>query len=223
MRSGDSKVLGVRDIASVLFATQNPSERELRAVEAQFAAGRLHGQCVGAGAARRWITTPRHLANYMASTAYNRQLQAAGKAVGAGVANSALCSSYRSVLSDYFQALIFRRRHARRDKRFQVIVVAGQATVVVAAFVLAILSLRPILPPTLTAEQATIFDWGAQRYARFEVIKFYQPENSDEADRTVRCIRVRYRYFRETRGKGIETDRVFRLRGDEIVSVDSFG
>ena len=213
------QLLSVREVASILFSTKQPQGRELRWVESQFLSGRLRGSRSGEGCKTKWTTNSQQLAAFMASESYSRQLELRGEAVACSQnRGDPLTRSYRSLLTDYFQAVVMRRRFELRDKRFKRLVTCGQIAIVLAVGLAASASVRQLLPVTISAEQQQIETWIATHHARYHVEDIAKlPADSAES---AMVFRVRYRYFKSG-NKAINTDRLFKIRDNQIVAVES--
>ncbi len=210
--------LTAQGVAKILFSTPAPSSSQVQDVLSLFASGRLKGQRVVSGQTTSWTTTSAAVAAYMAQASYRRQLATRGSKSTIREADLGHC--YRSLLQDYFQAVVFRRRaQSRRYNNgwFRGSVVAGQAVLVAFVFTITVFSIGWFSPGP-SAEQVAIECWISQRADRYQITRWHEACDTGQ-DRT-KAIRVEYRYSHNNR-HGVHTDRTFLICDNEVLSVDS--
>jgi hypothetical protein len=230
MIGDDERRLDVRGAARILFKTAEPTPQQVDAVRRELARGSLAGSRDG-----RW-TTAQAVADFLAARTYERRDPGRGRSadspgfapVAAGPAagatrprvvrsNDRLVSLYQDLLRDYVLAVCRRQQRHRRSKFFERAVVAGQVAcllLILGGFAIGLHVSRTLRQPP---EQEAVERWIAENSGDYHVIRWYPTEPARDGGGAL--VRVEYQYFSPSR-KGIITDRVFEVRGDQVTMAD---
>ncbi len=229
MLTNRPEALSVHQAAQIIYGRSCPSEAQVRRVEESLERGEMKGTCCGK-LSKRWMTTSRSVAEYMAHQAYPGHLQGEGESA-AGQAQQAIAraqampshaarhaaqleATYQELLTDYFLAIVGRRRRRNASQRFQRAVVAGQVTLLllIVASCLSIVNAFNPAPP----EHRAIERYIAAQSDYYRIIQWHpmRPHPEEGA-----IVRVEYHYQNE-RGKGVDTDRTFWVDSGQVQHYD---
>ena len=206
--------LNPREASKLIYTTDRPSDGQIQWVERQLKLGAIRG-IRPSSTKSQWTTTAGAIAQYMAEASLPN---AAGPNSGPAQRGGAeLGGIYRDSLKDYFLAVIFRRKQRRVSRQFRRAVVVGQMLTLLILATVTVFSVLALLAGP-APEHTAIEAWIQQNAERFTIIQWHPAEPS--ADGRGVMVRVRYRYT-TAHGKLITSERLFLVRGDRVVGVDS--
>lgn len=219
------------DVAEIWFGTRSPSADQLRKVLARMQSGALPLTDPAAPPAR-WTTTEKALATFLAARRASKD--AAGRGTTVGVAsprasdttfptdphllhhkNAMLRGAYRNMWSNYFLAVMIRRRVPHASRAFERAVIAGQL-IVVAIIAFMVVEATGAWSPGRPLEQQLINDHLATQHGWHKVDQWHQPETDHEGHR---MVRVEYRYRDGDSSRVIHTDRRFVIDSDRVAEL----
>jgi hypothetical protein len=199
MPAGSDKHLSLREAAQVIYRAQQPTPEQIERVRTHIASGELEGDSRG--------TSTAHVAAYLARIALLRQRDARRDAPTGEIEHV-----YQETLKNYFLAIVFQRRVKGASRRFQRAVLGGQIALLGLILIAALFSVRTAFPP-LTPERAAVLQWLDANARKPRVNRWHPPQVGDDGQLR---MRVEYHYVSES-GRGIDTDRVFVIAGNEVV------
>ncbi len=222
-----SKTLTVRQAAQVIFGRETVRDEHVRQVRFWLDKGDLEG----CWSRHDWRVTEDAIACFMAAKAAESsfRMPATTKPVPATSpsvsrereARGQLSTTYRDALTNYFLAVVMRRRDRCASANWKRAVLFGQILFVALVMCLFIASLSSFgISFPSSPESEKIEGWLEAKFggggARLEEIG--KPLTDDRAGNVV--IRVKYSYESKHRGR-IHTEQFFVLRAGEIVDVTS--
>ncbi len=233
MTSQRGRRLTPLDVAEIWFGTRSPSADQLRKVLARMQSGALALTDASAPPAR-WTTTEQALATFLAARraskdAVRRGNGAAGPSASDPVPttladahllhhkNSMLRGAYRNVWSDYFLAVMIRRRVPHASRAFGRAVIAGQL-IVVAIIAFMVVEATGAWAPGRPIEQQLVDDHLTTQHDWHQVEQWHPPEKDNEGRQVVR---VEYRYRDGDSSRVVSTDRRFTVGTDHVTEVFS--
>ena len=214
--------LSVREAARIIYSRNPPSEDQVRRVQEHLERGDIRGDCNSSRT--RWSTTAGFVAEYLASRAYPST--AAGSAAGHARAAvhrtqqmarraprhaEELESTYQELLTDYFLAIVFRRKQRRTSRRFDQTVVAGQIAIVLLVVFGCLATFTELMQPA-PIQHVLVEHWIAQQNENYRITRWF-PLRSHPVEGSI--LRVQYHY-QNARGRGVDTDRTFHVDGSLV-------
>ncbi len=216
MVEGEPKALSIEAAARLIYGTAQPTPQQIYQVRDKLRKQLLQG---GSSGSTNTVSA-KSLAEYMAQHELHRPAAAAGarssKHLDTG--NRQLKSVYKDLLTDYFMAVLLRRKAQSQSKLFARAVLAGQVLLAVGLFggmTLAILGSQVSISP----ERRAIDSWITEQMGSHQVLSWGKPQ-PDPSGSSVR-IPVSFRFNQQPSGKPTETTRLFVLSGGQVVSADS--
>ncbi|MEX0866736.1 MAG: hypothetical protein WD030_05215, partial [Pirellulales bacterium] len=219
MPMNSQRKLSVEQAARLIYRGSAPSEAQIERVRTAIERGDLVGE---AGA-----TTVGAVAEFLARAAVTNRRAGASRSPGAATPprsaagyygkQEELPSVYLDSLRNYFLSAISRKHLKQQSAAFQRGVLIGQIAFLVFAVAMLGYATRMIAPPR-PPEQAAVLTWLEENTAHHRIIQWHPPHPT--ADGTGVRMRVQYHYA-TNRGKGIDTDRLFLIQQDRVVSVES--
>jgi hypothetical protein len=228
MSGEDGRRLDVRDAARIIYKTANPTPRQMDAIHQELARGNLAGNLDG-----RW-TTAQAVADYLEGRTIERRDSGRGRVatpagfvpVGRGTdartrhgirSNDTLVTLYQELLRDYVLAVLRRQKQHHRSRLFERAVVAGQVACLLVLLGVFAFGLRVAQTLRQPPEQVAVERWIAENSGDYHVIRWHPTEPTRDGGGAI--VRVEYQYYSPSR-KGIITDRLFEVRGDQVTMAD---
>lgn len=123
---------------------------------------------------------------------------------------------YREAIEEYLLALAFQGRRQHSGRWFHWSVLGGQVGLLV--LIAATMSIGTLFSK-VPVERPVIERWIQEHDGDFAIVQWYPAVPHPKQSGTI-IVRAQYRYFR-TRNKPVETNRLFTLRENRVVRVDS--
>lgn len=196
--------LTVEQAARIVYNTASPTREQVARIRDKIESGGIRRSLRGG------LTTTRSaLADYLAG----RTSTSAGAARAAPrAANEPLPGFYRELLKEYFLAVLLRRKLERRSKLFAASVLAMQVAILLLPLgVFAWVYRGSLAAGWKSPERQAVERWLSEHYDEFEI---HSLTNSAPS-----AARVKFWYSAKG-SKRIESDRIFTISGDRVVSVD---
>ncbi len=199
--------------ARVIFRVKQIDDGHLQQVCTWLEQGDLSGERIG----HHWEISDRAIAAFLAERAVHDTRDHGVKELNVTSRSKLLPleETYFNALTDYFLALVMRRKRCAAGRAWHRAVLAGQIVFVVSAILLLTVSVRSFTVPT-TPEAGEIRDWLVNRYGEEVVIDSigHEPGSSSA------IIPVRFRYASKHRGL-ITSEQFFVFRDGRLIDVTS--
>lgn len=219
MAVNSQRKLSAEQAARLIYRGSTPSNSQIERVRTAIERGDLAGE--------EGATTVGAVAEFLARAAVTKTQGGAPSkpgepspprsAAGYYGKQEELPSVYVDSLKNYFLSAISRKHLKQQSAAFQRAVLIGQIAFLVFAVATLAYAARMIAPPR-PPEQVAVLAWLEENTAHHRIIQWHPPHPT--ADGTGVRMRVQYHYA-TSRGKGIDTDRLFLIQQDRVVSVES--
>jgi hypothetical protein len=205
------EVLNPREAARRVFRVEQPTDQQVSAIISLLKLGAIKRHST-----TTWNTTMSALAEYMAREEAARldpQRRAASHGGAVVVGDESMSSYYRSLIRDYFLAVLLKQKVDSRSRLFSQIVVASQACLLVAGMIIIGLATMQLLKkPWVSPEQKMVQAWLEEHYRHAKLVDVKPHPTQPDA------LLARFTY---QEGKLIHSQLKFTLLGGRISSVDS--
>lgn len=223
MSKSDGRPLSIAQAAKIIFHTDSPTDQHIGRVYQRMKAGaiRVHDR---ARAPRDWTTTERAVADFLASesmrhthphSARQRPSQGSSAANHNAIGRPVMSGVYRSILTEYFLALMLRQRMHHRSLAFRRAVVAGQVLLLSASLAIIVSTIRWASVPS-APERIAVEKHLRLNNDRCWITRWY-PSQPSADDHSV-LVEVEYRYTHDS-PRVISTRRQFQYDGHTVREV----
>lgn len=226
MNENKSRKITAHGAAQIIYGKTNPSDEQLASVTKMLVYGVLSGEQSGA-VKRTWHTTTGAVAELMARrslknvapehTAAAEIKASAEKAIAEAhfshSGDDELRGAYGEAMSDYFLAIMFRRKFLARGVAFQRAVFYGQLAAVLLIFGTLSTAAWAAFKPE-AAHRTAVRAWIEDATDNYKIQEWQtlRPNPAGEGQ----LVPVKYRYVLPNR-RSIETQRTFVVIGDQVI------